>query len=155
MSRTLIAGAAALVLLVSAAPICQGGEVVLDKKDKLGNNDTQYKPELNNLGPKLKNDAFAGKFLQFISGHPHKLYTVKLKKGEKVVIQMKSQSLDSVVVVEDSKKMILDFNDDDPGGNTLDSRLEFTAPEDGDYRVIATRLDMNEGEFQLLITKAK
>jgi hypothetical protein len=155
MSRKLIVGAAAVVLLVSAAHAYQGGAVILDKKDKLADTDPGYKPDVNNLGPKLKDEKFAAKFLQFINGHPHKVYTVKFKKGDKVVIQMKSQDMDSVVVVETAKKMILDLNDDDPAGNTLDSKLEFTAPDDGEYRIIATNLDKKYGDFQLTVNKAK
>jgi hypothetical protein len=155
MSRKLIVGAAAVALLVSAAHAYQGGDLILDKKDKLANTDDAYKPDLNNLSKKLKDDAFAAKFLQFIDGHPHKLYKVKFKKGDKVVIEMKSKEMDSVVVVETAKKMILDFNDDDPAGNTLDSKLEFTAPDDGEYRIIATNLDKKAGDFHLTVAKAK
>jgi hypothetical protein len=40
------------------------------------------------------------------------------------------------VIVEDAKT-ILDLNDDNPdlGGKSLDSRLAFTAPADGEYRI--------------------
>jgi hypothetical protein len=161
MSRTLIAGTAALVLLVSAVQAHHGGEVILDKKDKLTKDDPGYKPDLTKLGPNVKSDEIAPKLLKFITDNPHKSYSVKLKKGDKVIITMKSQGLDSVVIVEDDKKNIVDLNDDDPDqmGKSLDSKLVFTAPSDGEFRVIATCLHavvMNKyGDYQLTIKKAK
>ena len=71
------------------------------------------------------------------------------------MIEQKSDDFDSVVIVESSKKTVLAFNDDDPTRKTLDSRLEFTAPADDDYRIIATCLFKKYGNFQLTVNKAK
>jgi hypothetical protein len=164
MLRTLMVGVAVLLLLSSAVQGHQGDTVLLDKKDALTKSDPGYQPDLKNLSPKVKNDA---KLLAFISGNPHKVYTIKLKKGDKITITLKSippanpnnqTGIDTVVLVEDAKKIVLDLNDDDPTDlKTLDSRLIFTAPEDGEYRVIATTMTAvisnKTGEFQIKITK--
>jgi hypothetical protein len=165
MMRTLMVAVTTLLLLTSAAQSRFGGAVLLDKKDSLTKTDPGYKPDLKTLAPKVQNDQIGPKLLEFITGNPHKVYTIKLKKGEKVTITMKSVipanpntdvGIDTVVVVENSKKVILDFNDD-TDQNTLDSTLVFTAPEDGDYRVIATSLHVavknKFGEYQIKITK--
>jgi hypothetical protein len=99
----------------------------IDREDKLTEKDDVYKPK--HQGNSL---------LALIDGNPYKAYTVKLKKGQSVVIRMKSKTLDSVVVVEDAKKNVLAFNDDDPDGGTVDSKLVWTAPEEGEWRIIAT-----------------
>jgi hypothetical protein len=151
MVRAVFVGMAALLLLASAAQ-ARHGDTVLDKKDSFDAKSSGYQP---GTGVDKLADPIAPKFFQFITGHPHKVYNVKLKKGDKVVISMKSTDMDSVVIVENSKKAVLAFNDDDPAGGTLDSRLEFTAPADDEYRVIATNLDKKNGNFQLTVTKAK
>jgi hypothetical protein len=87
---------------------------------------------------------------------------LKFKKGDKVVIEMTSKTpreIDTVVIVEDDKKNILDYNDD-LDDSTLDSRLVWTAPADGDYRIIATCLLVEKGtkkygDFTLKVAKAK
>jgi len=156
MTRTLALAATTLLLLVSATIASQGGDTLLDKKEKLTEKDPGYKPgsDVDKLG-----DPNAQKYFQVITNNPHKVYTLKLKKGDKVVIEMKNASddpkFDSLVIVEDSKKKVLAFNDDDPTRDTLDSRLEFTAPEDDEYRIIATVLFKKYGDFQLTVKKAK
>jgi hypothetical protein len=146
-----------LVLLLGGAPrALAGGNVLLDKKDKLADNDKGYKP--GNGTDKITVDN-AEIIFKIITDAKHKVYSVKLKKGEKVVIEMHSDDVDSVVIVEDAKMNVLGMNDDDPDRKTLDSRLEFTAPEDGTFRIIATALPNPEkqktGDFTLKVTKAK
>jgi hypothetical protein len=162
MSRKLLVGAAAVALLVSAAHAYQGGDVILDKKDQLTEKDPLYKPDVTKFSAKVKADKIASELFKEITGNPHKVYTLKFKKGDKVVIELKSKTpgeLDTVVIVEDGKKNILDFNDD-IDENTLDSRLVWTAPADGDYRIIATCLlvlkgTKKYGDFTLKVEKAK
>jgi hypothetical protein len=94
-----------------------------------------------------------------IIGHPHKVFTVKLKKGDKVVIRLQSEDFDPVLVLEDAGKKVLAFNDDDPAENTLNSRIDFTAPDDGEFRLICVALgppirDKLTGAFQLTVHKA-
>jgi hypothetical protein len=152
MLRAVLFGTAALLLVVSAAEARRGG-ALLDKKDALTDKDDGYQP--GSGIDKLKNADF---LFKFIAGNKCKVYDVKLAKGDKVVISLRSKDFDCVLVVESSKKVVLGFNDDDPkntSGHFLDSRLEFTAPENDTYRVIATSLDKKTGNFQVLVEKAK
>jgi hypothetical protein len=153
MVRALVVAACALLLLMSTVQAYAGGDELLNKKESLNDKDKGYKP---GSGVDKLTEPDAAPVFQAITEAPHKVYKVKLKKGDKVVVSMKSTDFDSVVVVEDSKNKVLAFNDDDPdGGGTLDSRLMWTAPEDDEYRIIATNLDKKYGDFKLTVTKAK
>jgi hypothetical protein len=151
MLRTLVVGTAALVIAVAVVQVAQAGDV-LDKKDSLTDKDPGYKP---GTGVDKLPEDYAQKFFQFITDNPHKLYTLKLKKGEKVTIRMDSDDMDSVVIVESSKKVVLAFNDDDPDAKTLNSKLVFTAPADDEYRLICLALDKKLGNFHVTVAKAK
>ncbi len=88
-----------------------------------------------------------------------KVYLVKLQKDKTYTIRLNSpdtKALDPYLRVEDAGKKQLASNDDDPDGmGDLNSRLDFTAPQDGTYRIIATTFGSNQtGDFALLI-KAK
>jgi hypothetical protein len=152
MFRVLAAGATALLLLVSAAHVYAGGEELLNKKGTLKEKDPGYQPGegVDKLG-----DPSAPIIFKIITDNPHQVFKLKLKKGDKVVISLKSDDFDSVVVVESSKKKVLAFNDDDPAGGTLNSKLEWTAPDDDEYRIVATCLDKKYGDFQISVNKAK
>lgn len=88
-----------------------------------------------------------------------KVYLVKLAKGMKYEIRMNaadSQQLDTFLRVEDAKGKQLAFNDDAPGENTLNSRIDFECKEDGVYRIIATSFNDGEtGDFTVLVKMAK
>jgi hypothetical protein len=154
----MVATAACVAVLLCAAFAYAGGNELLNKKDSLKDGDKGYKPGAGTDKINVKDAMF---IFKLITDRPHKVYTLKLKKGDKVVIEMKSKDLDSVVVVEDAKKNVLAMNDDDPdGGGTLDSRLVWTAPTDDEYRVIATSLpdmtgERKYGDYQLTVSKAK
>jgi hypothetical protein len=150
--RAIVATTVGAVLFFSGADLKAGGKELLNKNDSLKEGDKGYMP---GKGVEKLKEKFAQQFLKAITDHPHKVYKLKLKKGDKIVIDMKSKDMDSVVVVEDSKNTVLGFNDDDPAGCTLDSKLEFTAPNDDEYRIIATNLDKKHGDFQLTVSKAK
>jgi hypothetical protein len=150
--RAIVATLVGAVLFFSGAVVQAGGEEVLNKKDSLKDGDKGYTP---GKGIEKVKDKFADEILKVVTGHPHKVYKLKLKKGDRIVIDMKSKDMDSVVVVEDSKNTVLGVNDDDPAGGTLDSKLAFTAPGDDEYRIIATNLDNKHGDFQLTVSKAK
>lgn len=143
MFRFMLPSTAALLLLVSAAASFQGdSDAILDKKDKLTEKDAGFQT--------------SNKMLTVIVGHPCKVFTLKFKKGEELVLQLKSKDFDALLIVEDSAKKVLAFNDDDPaGGASLDSKLVWKVPADGEYRVIATSVNNKVGDFQLLITKGK
>src|SRR6516225_2776180 len=101
MFRVLAAGATALLLLVSAAHVYAGGEELLNKKGTLKEKDPGYQPGegVDKLG-----DPSAPIIFKIITDNPHQVFKLKLKKGDKVVISLKSDDFDSVVVVESSKK---------------------------------------------------
>ena len=153
MIRAMLATGVCVVLLSSGASAHAGGDYLLNKNDSFKEGDKGYKP---GKGVDKLKEPFTKEVFKAITDSPHKVYKLQLKKGDKVVIQMQSKAMDSVVVVEDSKRTVLAFNDDDPkGGGTLDSRLEWTAPEDDAYRIIATNTDKKTGDFQLTVSKAK
>jgi hypothetical protein len=98
--------------------------------------------------------------LRLVSGNPHKAYTLTLKKGDEIVIRLKSHDMkiDPLVALEDSRNNLIAYNDDDPANKTLDSRLAVTIPEDGEYRIIATCVHLlrsKHGDFHLTVEKAK
>jgi WD40 repeat protein len=143
------------VVTVLFKPVVEG-QILVDKKDSLTEKDPGYMPNTKDLDPRLKGFV---QLLNSINGHPHKVYTLKLNKDDKVVIQQMSNEIDSVVVVEDAKNNILALNDDDPGvKNTLDSKLVWTVPADGEYRIIATCMTevrpSKYGNFRLTVTKS-
>ena len=152
MLRPLLAATAAMLLLIGGVQAYAGGDELLSKKDSLNDKDKGYKP---GSGVDKLTEPDAGPVFQAITDNPHKVYKLKLKKGDKIVISMKSGDFDSVVVVEDSKNNVLTFNDDDPDGGTLNSRLVWTAPAEDEYRIIATCLDKKHGDYQLTVSKAK
>jgi outer membrane lipoprotein-sorting protein len=154
MYRAMVATAVFVALFLGGVRVQAGGETLLEKKDSLKEDDKGYKP---GTGTEKIDVPFAAEIFKRITDTPHKVYKLKLKKGDKVVIEMHSKDMDSVVVVEDSKMTVLGLNDDDPdGGGTLDSRLVWTAPADDEYRIIATNLDKKKaGDFTLKVSKAK
>jgi hypothetical protein len=131
----------------------QGGTIVLDKKDSLTEKDSGWIPS------NLKGDPT----LKLISGNPHKVYTLKLMKGDKILIRLKSadKKIDPVVALEDSRNNLMAYNDDEDNANRiLDSKLVVTIPEDGEYRIIATCfshevIPNKHGDFHLTVEKTK
>jgi hypothetical protein len=150
MRRILTIGIVSLGILVSAVQAFQaGGDVLLDKKDSLTDKDPPYKPNTKPLPAGVDEDLVAQ-----VDGHAHKVYTIKLTKGDKLVIEVKSAEIDPVVAVEDAGKKILAMNDDDEAGGTQDSRLEWTVPSTAEYRIVVTCFEMAAGNFNLTVKKA-
>jgi Sulfatase-modifying factor enzyme 1 len=126
--------------------------IVLDKKDSLTKKDSGWIPD----NPK------EDRVLKLISGNPHKVYTLKLMKGDEILIRLKSpdKKIDPVVALEDSRNKLIAYNDDeDYDNNILDSKLVVTIREDGEYRIIATcsheAIPNKHGDFHLTVEKAK
>jgi serine protease Do len=82
---------------------------------------------------------------------PQKLYSIKMKAGQRYVIDLESKDFDSYLHVLDSTKKRL-ASDDDSGGD-LNSRISFTPPADGTYYIVATCLDNQFGNFTLKVRK--
>ena len=130
----------------------QGGTIVLDKKDSLTEKDSGWIPS----NPK------GNQRLKMISGNPHKVYTLKLMKGDKILIRLKSadKKIDPLVALEDSRNKLIAYNDDEDYANKiLDSKLVVTIPEDGEYRIIATcyhgDIPNKYGAFHLTVEKTR
>ena len=92
----------------------QDGTIVLDKKDSLTEKDSGWMPS-NPKGDRI---------LKLVSGNPHKVYTLKLMKGDKILIRLKSndKKIDPLVALEDSKNNLIAYNDDE------DSQTRFSIP---------------------------
>jgi formylglycine-generating enzyme required for sulfatase activity len=130
----------------------EGGTTLLDKRDSLTDKDSGWIP----VDPK------GDRLLKLISGNPHKVYTLKLMKGDKLVIRLRSKdkNFDPLVALEDFKKNIIAYNDDeDYKNNVLNSKLVVTIPDDGEYRIIATcsheAIQNKHGDFRLTVEKTK
>lgn len=81
-----------------------------------------------------------------------KVYDVKLTKGVTYLIEMNSSEIDPYLMLEDptGKKI----TEDDDGGGFPNAKIVFSAPEDGDYRIIATTFQPNEsGNFTLSVRR--
>jgi tetratricopeptide (TPR) repeat protein len=78
-----------------------------------------------------------------------KIYTVRLKAGQRYRIDLVSNQFDTYLIVQDSAGAQL-AADDDSGGN-LNARLVFEPTTDGVYRLVATHFDGRLGLFQLLV----
>ena len=90
------------------------------------------------------------------------IQNVKLQKGKSYIINLKSAILpdnntlqfDTLLKVNDAsgKKLA----EDDDGGEDLNSRLSFTAPNSATYQIVVTSYEGNEkGFYQLTIEESK
>jgi len=88
--------------------------------------------------------------------NPSNVHELKMAKDQTVVIRLNSDKFDAVLIVEDSAKTELAFNDDDDDdrAGTVNSKLVFTAPKDDTYRIIATCFDNEVGSYELIIEPA-
>lgn len=69
-------------------------------------------------------------------GSHHKVHLFKMKAGMTYFIEMRSNTLDSFLRLEDSTNTQL-ASDDDSGGD-LNARITIRPTQDGEYRIIAT-----------------
>src|SRR5262249_20314392 len=78
-------------------------------------------------------------------------HELKLVAGQIVIIDMQSPQFDTYLRLEDGHGKILAENDDISPEN-LNSRILFTAPSDGPYRIIATSYQQQDvGAYTLII----
>ncbi len=84
---------------------------------------------------------------------PAKMYQVKMTAGAKYQVLMRSDDLDSVLVIHDAGGKQVAFDDDSGGGtNGLDSKLFIVPAKTGTYKVYAVSLK-GTGKFTLTITR--
>ncbi len=85
-----------------------------------------------------------------------KVYRVRMSRGKSYTIRMNAppgKMLDPYLRLENAALQTLAENDDAPGEQTLNSRIDFFCPSDGVHRIIATSLQDNQtGPFTLSIT---
>lgn len=82
-------------------------------------------------------------------GSPHKVYQVNLTGGVVYALDLKSSEFDPFLRVENAAGHELASDDD--GGEDLNSRLIFTPPQTGLYRVIVTTFQGGAGNFHLRV----
>lgn len=88
-------------------------------------------------------------------GAYYDLYRITARKGQRLVINMKSDEFDSVVGIgrmEGDSLNVLETDDD--GGGEKDARLRYTIPDDGTYIIRAAGLDGSAtGKYTLSVTE--
>lgn len=116
-----------------------GGKAVFSTAGNLTQNDPR---------DRLRKDMFA------------KVHVVALKGGQTVIIDLESGNgsagpgfFDTWLRVEDANGNELAYNDD--GGQGLNSRLEFTPKQDGDYRLVVTSYRAGATGAYILTVKTK
>ncbi|HYV34945.1 MAG TPA: pre-peptidase C-terminal domain-containing protein [Gemmataceae bacterium] len=78
-----------------------------------------------------------------------KIYAIKLVKGKSYQIDMMSKDIDSYLRLEDPTGQQLAKDDD--SGDGRNARIQFTCPEDGEYRIVATTYFGGLGNFTVTI----
>ncbi|MCC7054421.1 MAG: PPC domain-containing protein [Gemmatimonadaceae bacterium] len=83
------------------------------------------------------------------------LYRITARKGQRLVINMKSTEFDAVVGIGQMQGDSLNITEtDDDGGGDKDARLRYTVPEDGTYIIRAQGLDAGAlGAYTLVVTE--
>ena len=88
-------------------------------------------------------------------GSYYDLYRITARKGQKLIIEMKSGELDSFVGIGrmDGDTLSVDETDDD-GGGEKNARLRYTVKEDGTYIIRAQALEANStGSYTIKVTE--
>lgn len=84
-------------------------------------------------------------------GKTYKLYRVRFEQGRTYVIDLMTPEFDAYLYLADPNNLII--AEDDDGGNGLNSRIIYTAPVTGDYKVRATSLHGQQGGYTLSIRR--
>lgn len=87
--------------------------------------------------------------------NPHKAFNIPMKEGKFYVIDLKKRSAnyDPYLFLEDPTGKIIQRDDD--GGGFPDARILVKAGEAGAYRVIASGLGSDGGDFELIVREEK
>lgn len=82
---------------------------------------------------------------------PYHVWTLQGRRGQRVIIDLRSSAFDAYLVLRDEEGFILGSDDD--SGDDNDSRLRTVLPRDGRYRIIATAYTENGvGPYTLSVT---
>jgi hypothetical protein len=88
------------------------------------------------------------------SGKYEDVYVVQGRRGERIDLRLSSDQFDPYLVVTGPQGFSLS-NDDEPGNQSLNSRLVFEFPADGAYRIAATTFRPGEtGSYRLRASQA-
>ena len=79
---------------------------------------------------------------------PYHVWYMQGRRGQRVMIDVRSDAFDSYVVLRDEEGFVLGSDDDGGGGNN--ARLHTVLPRDGRYRIIVTAFtDSARGSYEL------
>ena len=81
-------------------------------------------------------------------GAPSVVHTATLKQGVRYVIDLTSSSFDPILRLEDAQGR--EIQEDDDGGDGLNSRIHYTPTRTGVYRLVVTRYS-GAGDYQLSV----
>ena len=80
------------------------------------------------------------------------VHEMKLQAGQVYLIDLESTAFDAYLRLHDAKGKLLAENDDIIPNVNLNSRLLFTAPADGTYRLVATSFEQRgTGAYTLTV----
>jgi hypothetical protein len=81
-----------------------------------------------------------------------RVHEVQLRAGQVYVIDLESTDFDAYLRLHDSQGKLLAENDDIEPGVNPNSRLIFTAPAEGTYRLVATSFEQSgSGVYTLTV----
>ncbi len=101
------------------------------------------------LMAKVRTECFPG---NLTARDRERVQEVKLRTGQAYLIDLESAQFDTFLKVQDAKGKVLAENDDITPGVNLNSRLFFTAPADGTYRLVATSFQQRgSGAYTLTV----
>ncbi len=129
------------VVLAALVPLC----LVMAQAPGGKQGDKEFKVE-----GKLTKDDPKDKLLK---NSPSKEYDYKMKSSTIYVIDLKSKDFDAVLRLENPQGKQVAVNDDAPGEKTLNSRIVYKAPADGTYKIFATCLKGETGDFVLTVRR--
>jgi len=111
-------------------------------------------PSTGELVSNLNDRLAVGAFDRIRTDSYCKLFSIRFERGQTYTIDLTSLDFDPYLRLEDDSGRILDQDDD--GGEGLNSRIRFTAPASGTYHLVATSFGSRQtGAFQLAVHRAK
>ncbi|HEY2805159.1 MAG TPA: pre-peptidase C-terminal domain-containing protein [Gemmatimonadales bacterium] len=82
---------------------------------------------------------------------PYHVWTMDGRRGQRIVIDLRSDAFDSYLVLRDEEGFVIG-SDDDGGGNN-NARLHTVLPRDGRYRIVVTAFrDSSTGPYELTVS---
>jgi CHAT domain-containing protein/Tfp pilus assembly protein PilF len=143
------------ILLAAALPLIHAqtnkDQPTPKANEKQTDGDTKRTVKTTKVTGELKRDDPADDKLKF----PSKVHEFKMGEGQAVVIRLTSSDFDAFLIVRDSNKKELAFNDDDHDEPaTLNSKLVFLAPKKDSYKIVVTSTDNKLGKYELTIEAA-